>query len=118
MATNNPVGAIRDVSSNPSLGQGIHQIVGRITGGGTHAITIETKCKTVLSAIVVNETDHVLLTPTIASSTTNSGTQKVTFTVANTKTYSYIITAQLYKTITTDTTSADATITYNPVSGN
>jgi len=120
MANLNPVAMVRDVDSSPNCSRQIHVIAGRIDGGGTHAITVETRLKSILSAIVVNETDHVLLTPTIAASAVAglTNTKKVTFTIATTKTYSYIIVGLLDKTATVDTISSDTTINYYPLGGN
>lgn len=117
MANLNPVAVVRDIDSSPQQSRQVHQIVGRIAGGGAHAVTVETKLKSVLSAIVINETDGAVVASTIAASTAYSGTQKVTFTVAASKNYSYIITGILARSSTTDTTGGATTVTYEPLRG-
>lgn len=112
----NPAAAIRDVESAPEHERGIHQLVGRIEGGGTHAVTIETGFSEVLSAIVVKEnaTTAVMAT-TIADSSAVAGTKTVAFTVANDGVYSYIITGFLFGDIDVVETSAATTVTFTPV---
>jgi hypothetical protein len=117
MANFNPVAIVRELSSAPEHTRGVHLIAGRLLGGGTDAVTIETNLKTVIGAIVYNETDATVLAVTIASSTAHTGTQKVTFTVANSKAYNYLIFGLYDRTITSDTTSGSKTITYEPVKG-
>ena len=115
MANLNPAGVIRDLSNDPTHARQIHEIVGRINGGGAHAITIETQLTTLLGIIVFNETDHVMLTPTESASTAHAGSRKVAFTVANSKEYTYVIWGYCGRSCTVDTTSGTTTITYNPV---
>ena len=110
----NPIAVVRDISSSPQNGRYVHCFVGRITGGGSHAVTIETGLKDILQAFCVNETDTALLAVTIASSTAYPGTKKVSFTVANNKTYSYQITGNLANSETIPTTAGATTVTYYP----
>lgn len=119
MATLNPVATVRDMSNSPNVTKFVHQIVGRIAGGGTDVVTIETGLKSIISAIVINETDGAVLVPTIAASAVagKTATKKVTFTVANSKEYSYIITGMFDRTPTVDTTSGATTVTYEPRQG-
>lgn len=119
MGTLNPVAVVRDMSSSPNCTKYVHQIVGRITGGGTDVVTVETGLKFIMSAIVVNETDGAIVVPTIAASavTGKTGTKKVSFTVADTKAFSYIITGVFDRTPTVDVTSGATTVTYEPRQG-
>lgn len=111
----NPIAVVRDISSSPQNGRYVHEFVGRITGGGTHVVTVETGLKSILSAVIVNETDaNSILVPTIGDSSTYAGTKTVAFTVANNKTYSYRITGNMVNTETVPTTSGATTITYYP----
>lgn len=118
MADLNPLGAIRDVSSSPQNAIGVHLIAGRVSGGGTATVTVETLMKMVMNAIVINETDGAVVATTIGDSTVNSGTKKVSFSVANAKNYSYVIIGNMLRVPTVDTISTDTTITYKPISGN
>lgn len=110
----NPIAVVRDISSSPQNGRYVHEFVGRITGGGSDAVTIETGLKDVLQSFCINETDTALLATVIGSSTVYPGTKKVTFTVANNKTYSYRITGNLVNTETVPTTSGATSVTYKP----
>lgn len=113
----NPIAVVRDVNSSPQNGRGVHQIVGRVDGGASKDVTVETGLKTILQALVVNETDGALVVPTIADSTALAGTKKVTFSVANSKSYSYQITGNLMYTETVPSITADTTVTYKPLNG-
>lgn len=119
MATLNPVAVVRDMSSSPNCTKYVHQIVGSITGGGTDVVTIETGLKAIISAIVINETDGAVVVPTVAASAVDgkTGTKKVSFTVANTKKFSYIITGLFDRSPTVDVTSGATTVTYEPRQG-
>ena len=116
MANINPVSTARSVDTDWSVGRGVHQIVGRIVGGGTHAVTVETKLKSVLSAIVIKENSTVaVIATTIGDSTTYPGTKTVAFTVATGGEYSYIITGNVSRASTADTTGGAVTVTYEPM---
>lgn len=117
MATMNPVAIVRNVQSSKDSSRQVHEIVGRIAGGGAHEVTLETKCKSVLAAQVVNETDTALLACVIGDSTTFPGTKTVVFTVANAKTYHYRVTGILALTATVDTTGGATAIIYEPIKG-
>lgn len=118
MANLNPVAVVRDMSSSPQSTRLVHQIVGRFAGGGSRTTTIETKLQSILSAIVINETDGAVVVPTIGDSSAYTGTKTVAFSVANSKTYSYVITGLFGRTATVDAAAdADATVTYEPRQG-
>lgn len=114
----NPAAILKELGSAPEHERGLHTIAGRVIGGGTHAVTVETGLATIVSAIVVKENaTTAVLGATIGDSTARVGTKTVAFTVADTGVYSYIITGYLRGTITVPTTAAATTVTYNPATG-
>ena len=116
MANLNPIATIRDVDSTSTSTRQVHEVVGRISCGGAHTVTVETRLKSILSAIVVNETDGAVVIPTISDSTVVLGTKRVSFTGASGKTYSYKIVGLLNRIATVDTTSGATTVNYYPLS--
>lgn len=118
MADNNPVAVVRDVDSSPQHTRQVHVIAGKVAGGASATVTVETKCKKVLSAFIINETDAAVVAPTIEASTVTVGTEKVSFNVVNAKNYSYMIVALFSRGLTVDTISGTTTITYEPLRGN
>jgi len=121
MATLNPVPIVRDTSSSPHHQRGVHVITGQMVGGsGGTTLVVETRLKTVLSAVAVKmESSTAVPVTAIAASTAYPGSQKVTITLAAAGTYSYIITGLLDGTCTVDTGAAGGTttLTYNPYTG-
>ena len=117
MANLNPAKTVINVDSSQNSTRQLIEYVGHITGTGTHEMTVETKLQSILSAVVVNETDGAIVATARAASTAYPGTLKVTFTLANSKVYSYRITGFLSRTMTTLSTSGGAgdTITCNPL---
>lgn len=116
MANLNPIATIRNVDSTSTSTRQVHEIVGRISCGGSHVVTVETRLKSILSAVVINETDGAVVVPTIADSSVVIGTKRVSFTGASGKTYSYKIVGLLNRIATVDTTSGATTINYYPLS--
>jgi len=51
------------------------------TDGSAHDYTLETKCITVLFALAINQSSGANILPTVADSTVNVGTKKVTIAV-------------------------------------
>lgn len=122
MATLNPVTVSRSVDTDWSMTRGVHAFAGRITGGGAHAVTIETKLGFILFAACINETTaNTALAITVASSSTYTGTKTVAFTVANAQTYSYLVIGVLGgygRTPTIDSTGGATTVIYEPMKRN
>ena len=115
MANNNPVAVVKNNESDPNSSRGVHTIVGRIVGGGTHAITVETRLKSVISAICIKENATVaVIATTIGDSSTYPNTKTVAFTIASGGEYSYLITGLLNRAATADTSGGSVTVTYNP----
>lgn len=112
---NLPIAVVRDISSSPQNGRGAHSIAGRVAGGASKTVTIETGLRAIISAVVINETDGAVVATTIASSTATTGTKKVSFAVANSKKYSYLIVGSYIYDVTVPSITADTTITYNPL---
>jgi len=117
MANLNPVAVLRDISNSVNCTRQAHEIVGRVAGGASKTVTVETKLKSILSAVVINETDGAVVATTISDSTATVGTKKVAFAVVNAKDYSYLIVGLFGRTATVDTISNDTTITYEPIKG-
>jgi hypothetical protein len=121
MGNLNPFGVIRDNSSNPSLGRGVHMFVHRITGsGGSGVATYETKLKSILAAIVTDEAAVAdTLAVTIGSSTTYPGTATVAFTPVTGHTYSVLIIGIVgtRAAVSNDTITTATTYTYEPLKG-
>lgn len=118
MATANPVPVVRDVSNSSHHFRGVNLVAGRVTGGGTHTVTVETKLQSIVSVLVVKTNATVaVIAATIADSTTYVGTKTVAFAVANAGEYSYMIVGLLDIAATVDTISANTTITHEPING-
>ena len=120
MGTLNPMAVVRDNSSNPSLGRGVHMFVHRVVGSGTPGNALyETKLHSILAAIAYNETDGTATAVTLGTSTTYPGTATVTVAIANNKTYSVTIIGIVgtRAAVTNDTQTTGATYTYEPLKG-
>jgi len=121
MGNFNPIALVRDVDSSPNCSRQVHEIVGRVVGSGAGGVvTVETRLKSILAAVVINETDGAVVVPTIAASAVAglTNTYKVTFTAVTAKTYSYFIVGLLDKTMVIDTITTATTVNYYPLGGN
>lgn len=117
----NPIALVRDMSSNPNLGRGSQLITGRMTGGaGGTTLVVETRLKTIVSAFAVKENSTTAVPViAVANSTAYPGTQKVTFTLAASGVYSWMIIGLVDRTsdAVTGAAGGTTTVTYNPVTG-
>lgn len=114
----NPAAVVRDLSSSPNHTREVHCLAGRIVGGGTHVVTIETKLRSVLVAQVVKENaTTAVLAATIDDSTTYPGTKTVAFTVANGGVYSYVVVGFVNREPDVPETSGATTVVYEPIEG-
>ena len=120
MGNLNPMSVVRDNSSNPSLGRGVHMFVHRVVGSGSPGNALyETKLHSILAAIAYNETDGSVVAVTIGTSTTYPGTATVTVAIAGSKTYSVTIIGIVGTRVAVgaDTQTTGTTYTYEPLKG-
>jgi hypothetical protein len=115
MGSLNPAGVLGAVYSSPHHGRGLQEIVYRVSGGGAHNVTVETRLKNVLAVLCVNETDGLLVVPSISASTKYPNTKKVTIAVASSKTYHVRVLGYLSETPEIVTTSGNLSVDYNPI---
>lgn len=84
---------IRNQAAYPGFASGLRVNSGELTNtdSGAHDYTFETKCITILLAIAFNNSGGTIILPTIADSTANIGTKKITIAVPATGGCKYLV---------------------------